>query len=240
MNGVRSLREVGRVVALSRYPVKSMAAEALTAADVSWFGLAGDRRWAFIRDGQTSNGFPWLTLRERADLRHYVPSFVEPDRPDASSIAIRTPSGAVRDVGDPALAAELGPGVRVIKQSRGVFDTFPLSLLSTQTLANLGARVGRELEVQRFRPNFLVDAPGEGEFPEDEWVGRVLHIGGSIFRLDRRDQRCVVINIDPATMARDPSVLRTAARDRESCVGVYGTPVKPGRVAVGDAVLLEE
>jgi uncharacterized protein YcbX len=40
---------VGRVVALWRYPVKSMAAEQLDGVEVSWFGLAGDRRWAFIR-----------------------------------------------------------------------------------------------------------------------------------------------------------------------------------------------
>ena len=35
-------------------------------------------------------------------------------------------------------ALEFGHGVRVIKQHRGVFDTMPLSLLTTQTLAGLG------------------------------------------------------------------------------------------------------
>jgi len=35
---------VGRVAALWRYPVKSMAAEALDGVEVSWAGLAGDRR----------------------------------------------------------------------------------------------------------------------------------------------------------------------------------------------------
>src|SRR5215469_10097858 len=49
---------VGCVVALWRYPVKSMAAEELEAVEVSWHGLAGDRRWAFIRDGQARSGFP--------------------------------------------------------------------------------------------------------------------------------------------------------------------------------------
>ncbi len=42
---------VGRVAALRRYPVKSMAAEELDAVEVSWHGLAGDRRWAFVHDG---------------------------------------------------------------------------------------------------------------------------------------------------------------------------------------------
>ena len=53
---------VGRVAGLWRYPVKSMAGEELDGVEVSWHGLAGDRRWAFIRDGQVRGGFPWLTL----------------------------------------------------------------------------------------------------------------------------------------------------------------------------------
>ena len=64
---------VGRVVALRRYPVKSMAAEELDGAEVSWHGLAGDRRWAFVRDGQVRSGFPWLTMRERPEMARYRP-----------------------------------------------------------------------------------------------------------------------------------------------------------------------
>jgi ABC-2 type transport system ATP-binding protein len=96
---------VGRVVALYRYPVKSMAAESLDAADVSWHGLAGDRRWAFVRAGQVRSGFPWLTIRERPELLHYVPRFAEPDRPNASKTLVRTPSGSEYDVADPKLSA---------------------------------------------------------------------------------------------------------------------------------------
>jgi uncharacterized protein YcbX len=236
----RVSREVGRLVALWRYPVKSMAAEALTTTDVSWFGLPGDRRWAFVRDGHERNGFPWLTLRDRSDMRAYRPSFVEPDRPDASAVTVRTPAGTAYDVADPALARELGHGARVIKQNRGVFDTFPVALITRQTIAGLAARVGAELDVQRFRPNFLVDAAGGADFPEDAWVGRVLRIGGVRLRVDKRDQRCVIINIDPATSTRDPAILRAVARERDACLGVYATPVEPGRAAAGDPVLLEE
>ena len=130
---------VGRVVALRRYPVKSMAAEELDGAEVSWHGLAGDRRWAFVRHGQVRSGFPWLTIRERPEMARYRPFYTERARPNASATLVRTPSGGELDVADPALAAELGPGVRVIKQDRGVFDTLPLSLLTTQTLAGLAA-----------------------------------------------------------------------------------------------------
>jgi uncharacterized protein YcbX len=233
------MSEVGRVAALWRYPVKSMAAESLEAVEVSWHGLAGDRRWAFVRGGVERSGFPWMTIRERAEMGHYRPSFADPSRPDASRTVVRTPSGDELEVVDPALAAELGDGVRVIKQNRGVFDAQPLSLITTQSVNALGAMVGAQLDAQRFRPNLLVEAAGDSPFREEEWVGSVLRIGGMRMRVDQRDERCVIVNIDPATTERNHAVLRTLAREREACVGVYGSTVEPGRVAIGDAVVLE-
>jgi uncharacterized protein YcbX len=233
------MTEVGHVEALWRYPVKSMAEEALSEVDVSWHGFAGDRRWAFVREGIPSSGFPWLTIRERADMRHFRPRFADPTRPDAARTVIRTPRGEDIGITDPALAAELGGGVRVIKQNRGVFDVMPLSLITTQTVAGVGSLVGAELEPQRFRPNLLVRAAGDEAFPEDGWVGSVLVIGGMRMRVDQRDERCVMVNVDPGTDERDPAILRAIAKERQACAGVYGSVVAPGRVAVGDAVLIE-
>jgi uncharacterized protein len=234
----QSMSVVGRLVALYRYPVKSMAAEELSSADVSWHGLAGDRRWAFIRAGQVRSGFPWLTMRQHVELGRYRPRFVDPDRPDASPTLVRTPSGDELDVADPALAKEFGDGVGVIKQNRGVFDTMPLSLLSTQTLAGLGRLVGTDIVAGRFRPNLVIDVPGH-DFPEDSWIGRTLRIGDLRMRVDQHDKRCVMVTIDPASLEKDPAVLRTIARERDNRLGVYGSIVDPGRVAVGDPVTLE-
>lgn len=240
MNDSRNEKFVGHVVGLWRYPVKSMGAEALAEVNVSWHGLAGDRRWAFIRNGLTQSGFPWLTIRERADMSQYMPAFAEPTRPDKSPTIVRTPAGVVFDLADPALAAELYPsGVRLIRQDRGIFDTFPLSLITTQTIARLGEAVGAQLDVQRFRPNILVEAAAETPFPEDDWVGCVLRIGGIRMRVDKRDGRCVVITIDPLTTERNPAVLRTVASNRQGCLGVYGSTVEPGCVALNDPVFIE-
>jgi uncharacterized protein YcbX len=236
---LRPSREIGRLVGLWRYPVKSMAEESLDAVDVSWHGLAGDRRWAFVQEGMPRNGFPWQTIRELPAMRHYLPSFVEPGRPDDSRTVVRTPGGDELEVTDPTLAAELGAGVRVIKQNVGVFDTMPLSLMTTQTIASLGAWVEPTLTPERFRPNLLIEATGDEAFPEDEWVGSVLRIGDMRMRVDQRDVRCVMINIDPDTDEKDPDVLRTVARERDTTLGVYGATVTPGRVMIGDSVVLE-
>jgi uncharacterized protein YcbX len=230
---------VGRVVSLFRYPVKSMSAQVLDEVDVSWQGLAGDRRWAFVQDGLVRSGFPWLTVRELPVMCTYLPSFVDPLRPDKSPVMVRTPAGDDFNVTDPLLAAELGPGVRVIKHDRGVFDTFPLSLISTRTVGDLGTLVEAPLDPLRFRPNLLVEPVDDTPFPEDAWVGSVLRIGELRMRVDKRDQRCIMVNVDPKTTARDPAVLRAIGRERQACLGVYGSTVTPGRVAVGDVVSLE-
>ena len=233
------MTDVGRVVSLWRYPVKSMAAESLDEIEVSWAGFAGDRRWAFVRAGLERSGFPWMTIRERSNMAHYRPAFVDPSRPDASRTVVHTPAGDELEVIDPALAAELGEGVRVIKQNRGVFDAMPLSLVSTQSIAALGGRVGSKLDPLRFRPNLLIEAAGDEPFQEEAWLGSVLQVGGMRMRIDQQDERCVIVNVDPVTTERDPAVLRTIAQERATCMGVYGSTVAPGRVAVGDALVLE-
>jgi uncharacterized protein len=230
---------VGTLVGVWRYPVKSMKAESLTEAEVGWHGVAGDRRWAFIRPGVERSGFPWLTLRERPEMRQFRPYFVDPDRPDSSQTIVCAPDGDEYDVTDSALAMLLGDGVRVIKQDRGVFDTMPMSLISTRTVEGLQELSGRPLERQRFRPNLLVEAVDDVPFPEEGWVGGILRIGAMRMRVDRRDARCVIVTMDPHSGERDPAILRHIVRQRDGCAGVYGSTVMPGRVAVGDDVFFE-
>jgi uncharacterized protein YcbX len=231
---------VGRIARLWRYPVKSMGPEALREIEIGWNGLPGDRRWAFVRGNMERSGFPWLTLRVVPSMAQYIPSFSDPENPDTSPTLVNTPAGERLDVTDPSLGAALGQsGVRVIRYARGIFDTFPLSLITTQTITGLGKAVGEELDVQRFRPNLLVDAAKDEPFQEDGWVGRILRIGGMRMRVDKRDGRCVVITVDPVTGERTPSILRAVRQERQGCLGVYGTTVSQGRVAVNDTVWME-
>ncbi|MCB1635474.1 MAG: MOSC domain-containing protein [Xanthomonadales bacterium] len=228
---------LGRVVGLWRYPVKSMAGEPLSSVEVGWHGLVGDRRWAFIRDGMTMSGFPWLTLRECPAMAHYHPRLLDLSQPNRSATTVRTPSGDSLDVADPALAAQLWPdGARLLRQDRGIFDTFPLSLISTRTIASLARDVGRELEVMRFRPNLLIETDNEADYPEVEWVGRTLQLGELQLRVDQRDGRCVIITQDPDTGERDTRVLRQVRDRQQGCLGVYASTVRPGSVQLGDAL----
>lgn len=229
---------VGKVLGLWRFPVKSMAGEQVAEADLTWSGLAGDRKWAFVRPGQQRNGFPWLTIRQQPVMHRYRPVLVDPAAPDRSLVRVATPAGGVLEIDDPALAAELGDGVSVLRQNRGIPDAAPIALISVQSVVALSRSVGFDLDPARFRANLVVDAPGGAEFPEDAWVGRSLEIGSAVVRIDERDPRCGLVNVDPVTLRREPAVLRAIARERDLCLGVYGSVVTPGMIRTGDAIRL--
>ena len=225
---------------LHRYPVKSMAGELLSSVPVSWHGLAGDRRWAFIRAGMERSGFPWLTIREKPDLWRYEPYFVDSTDAESSRTMVRTPDRDELEVTDPELCRRLGDGVRVMKQYSGIFDTFPLSFLTVQSVEGLSDLVGQALMPLRFRPNILIDTGQTPPFPEDGWAGAILRIGGLRCRIDRRDKRCAIVNVDPVNpTSTNPDVLRAIVQQRGAHFGMYGSAVEPGEVSVGDCVILE-
>jgi uncharacterized protein len=229
---------VGTVAGLWRYPVKSMAAEALTSADVSWAGVAGDRRWAFLRPASGENGFPWHTIRENPAMSGYVPRLLDPQRPDKSAVEVRAPGGRAYALADPRLAGEMGEGVRLMRLDRGAFDALPVSLITTATVTALCALAAVPDNALRFRPNFVIAPVAGTPYAEDEWVGGSLHIGGARVRIDRRDSRCVIVNVDPGRGQPDATLLKVIGRHRGACAGVYGSTVRPGLVKVGDTVRL--
>ena len=236
--GARTGVQAGIVTGLWRYPVKSMAGEAITSADLSWAGIAGDRRWAFLRPESAASGFPWHTIRENPAMSAYVPRLLEPGRPDKSAVDVRAPGGKTYRITDPGLADELGAGVRVMRLERGLFDAMPVSLITTSTVAALCTLAGVAGNELRFRPN-LVIAPASGApYAEDDWVGCSLRIGGAVIRVDRRDSRCVIVDVNPGTGQPDAPVLKAAGRQRNACAGVYGSTIRPGLVRVGDPVTI--
>ena len=111
---------VGTVVALWRYPVKSMMGEELNAADVTERVLLGDRAYALV-DRETgkvaSAKFPrkWPTLFDHRAAFVNVPRVGEPPPP----VRITLPDGRVvssEEEGlDRTLSADLGRDVALAK-----------------------------------------------------------------------------------------------------------------------------
>jgi uncharacterized protein YcbX len=123
-----------------------------------------------------------------------------------------------------------------MRLDRGTFDAMPVSLITAPTVAALCAAAGVPGDELRFRPNIVVTPASGTPFPEDGWVGHSLHIGAASMRVDRRDTRCVIVNVNPRSGKPDAPLLKAIGRYRHACAGVYGTTVQPGLVRLGDLV----
>jgi hypothetical protein len=77
-------------------------------------------------------------------------------------------------------------------------DGFPLLLIGQASLEDLSQRVGRSLEMLRFRPNLVIE--GSSAFAEDGW--KRVRIGDIEFRLVKPCARCILTTIDPQTGER--------------------------------------
>jgi uncharacterized protein YcbX len=53
-----------------------------------------------------------------------------------------------------------------------------------------------------------------------------------------RDERCVMVNVDPDTAERDSEVMKTVVHMNENYAGIYGTVVRAGELRVGQVVTL--
>src|SRR5438552_1608376 len=88
--------ELGRISAIFRYPVKSMAGESLETARLGWHGIEGDRRLAFRRLTDQSE-FPWLTASKLPQLLLYKPFRLDTNATSKNGellpTHVRTPDG---------------------------------------------------------------------------------------------------------------------------------------------------
>ena len=235
------------VVALWRYPVKSLQGEPVSQIDVGAEGLLGDRRFA-IFDRETGMG---VTGRRSPELL-----FASARLLLDGDVEITLPGGRISE-GDEDLSEWLQrpvtlrradePGPRryespadfehEAKTEWNAFDGSPgafhdlavasVSLLATSTIGDWDPR--------RFRANVLLDmGPTETEVA---LVGHEVAIGGVQLSVRRRLGRCVMTTRpQPGGIERDLDVLRTINRERDGQLAVGSVVTRPGRMAVGDAV----
>jgi uncharacterized protein YcbX len=235
--------EVGRIEAIFRYPVKSMAGHQIERAKLGWHGLTGDRRLALRRVNDVG-GFPWLTATKLPALIQFAPIATanEEDLPTH----VRTPEGSVLPTFSDELASEItrlhDAPVQMLHFRNGIFDEAPVSVITSDTVREIGRLAAHTADARRFRPNIVVQLNAPVPFAEDTWVGGSLSFGADSdapsVAVTMRDERCSMINLDPETAASSPQLLKTVVRVRENKAGVYCAVTRTGEVAVGQKIYL--
>jgi uncharacterized protein YcbX len=237
--------ELGRISAIFRYPIKSMAGQRLDSARVGWHGIEGDRRFAFRRSTELG-AFPWLTASRLPELLLYQPMGRQASASEPLPTHIRTPDGKEYKLTDDALRKEIatrhGADVELMQLNHGIFDEAAVSAIALGTIESISREAGHPPDVRRFRPNLLIETKDPRPFEEDRWVGKVLEFSadgaGPAISVTLRDQRCVMINLDPDTAAASPELMQTAIRMNDNYAGVYATVVRTGELRVGQVVRL--
>jgi uncharacterized protein YcbX len=238
---------MSEVVALWRYPVKSMQGEQLEAASIGPRGIVGDRGWAVV---DTDTGLA-LTGRRAPQLLFAHAALVDDD------VRITLPDGTVA-VDDAALSAWLDRPVVLTRADETTSGTFEIGLAegddadrdpsvewyrwegpvgtfhdSTRTQVSIiGTATIGAWDMRRFRPNVVIDGTGE-----DDWVGATLRLGDAVVEVSKQIDRCVMTTRpQPGGIERDVEVLRTINRERANNLGIATLVRTPGVVRVGDAV----
>lgn len=127
-----------------------------------------------------------------------------------------------------------------------LFDLFPLTVMTTATLARLGAALpGSRIDSRRFRMNIVVETGGSG-FIENDWIGGTVTIGDGVrLRITLPDPRCVMTTLPQEDLPRDPGILKALVEHNRldlgegafyPCAGVFADAESFGTVRVGDAV----
>jgi uncharacterized protein YcbX len=253
------------VESLAVAPVKGLGLNHPEAVQVTDVGVWGDRRYALVdARGNLANGKRFGPLvRVRASISD-DPESLELEFPDGSRVAGQVelgepvttvfygkerPAHVVLGDYSQALSQVAGEPLRLVRLADGgAIDRVgvgSVSLQSTASLATLGRETGTTVDGRRFRMTFTIS--GAQEHAEDDWIGRRIRIGDAVIVPEGNIGRCVVTSQDPDTGITNLDTLKTLARYRgmietteDLPFGIHARVVTPGRVAVGDTVVVEE
>jgi uncharacterized protein len=251
-----------RVTRLSVTPVKGLGLHHPEVVELDPSGAVGDRDLLLVDDrgrllSVTRSG---ALLRVRAtwdrDARVLalhrpdgllVEAEVDPGAPYEHDLwGQRTVRGhVVRGPFAEVLSALAGVPLRLVLLDRpgSGSDVHPATLLGSASVDRLGAHLGTAVDARRFR--MLLEVATDDPFAEDAWAGQDLEVGGAVLRAGGPVPRCAATTRHPDAGDRDVPIVR-ALRElrglrpnelgRGANLGIYATVVRPGPVAVGDAV----
>jgi uncharacterized protein len=263
-----------RLAGLWVYPVKSCAGVAVESAELdTQGGLKGDREWIVVNaNGEMmwQGGIPRMALvqpvpdTDSIHLRAPGAPTLTVSRAaagEACEVKIWNESTRAFDTfpgQDAGRAAQawfsdvLGQPLRLVRLSAAARQRRtlnPIHLLALPSLEQLNERLKGQghapAELERFRPNLLIDSPAgalapfaEENFASVSWPGAS---GAPLLQLADSCVRCVMVNIDlrDASVAKEPlATVAKMSRERRPdalvSFGVYGRGQNGGLLTRGD------
>jgi uncharacterized protein YcbX len=245
---------------LRRYPVKGLSGEDMPAVELEpGKALPMDRRYALLHGAATHDpghqGWrpktDFLTLARHEKLAALDTAFDEATQ----TLIIRRGGRPVmhgridqpvgRSLIEQFFAAYMAGAAlgmpRLIDAGEGAFTDSEepvVAILNLASVHDLERVVKEPVDPRRFRANILLDRMSAWQ--ERGWIGRTIQVGTARLEVIKPIDRCQAIEVDPVTGRRDLNLMAAMRRGygRLDC-GVFARVTQPGRVAVGDPVIVE-
>ncbi len=233
------MKKIGEISKIFRYPVKSFEGESLQKILVTLYGLEGDRYFA-IKDAD-SQGL--LSQSEIPELINFKASF---QSDHSEEVVIKDRKGNHFNWGTPSLKKvierfyqqpiEFGSLESVQKEAGLYNDVAPILIITTKKLNTLKALWGEEVNLLRFRANFLVEL--EDDVEEETLLASDITIGDVVLQPLEECERCNMITIDPVTGVKTPALHKAVAKEFNNRFGIYYSVKTPGNIAVNTSLYI--
>ncbi|HVM08878.1 MAG TPA: MOSC N-terminal beta barrel domain-containing protein [Acidimicrobiales bacterium] len=249
------MAQVGTVVQVWRYPVKSFQGETVDSLDLAPGGAAGDRTLAVVDPA----------ARKVLSAKRYPDLLMASARLDGERVVITLPDASEHAADDDdihqVLSDWLGLEVRLAPPPTDA--VFPMEMytgmsdedtplfdwpgppgtwldladvhwLTTASLAAISAeRPEAQWDVRRFRPTALIDISRDG-FVEETWAS--VQAGEVATNVLMATPRCSMPSRAQPGLERDKSIGTTIRDTNGNNLGVYASITQSGSVRVGDPV----
>ena len=112
-----------------------------------------------------------------------------------------------------------------------------VSLLNNQSINDFQKKIGKTVEMSRFRGNICID--GLKAWEERNWIGKVIKINDISFKVEKNIPRCVAINLKPKTDNNSFNLLQLLKKNYNHFdMGIYLTPLNDGKINISDQIIL--
>lgn len=253
-----------QITRISYTPVKGMKIASLEEAEVTRYGIPGDRAFYLVDDRRrmvNAKRFGGLLL-------------IEPEYdPGDESLRLLFPDGSVCEekvvTGDPeavtffgrqvqarpvdgpfsaAISKFIGEELRLMARperlpgvDRG--EIAGITLLGGASVSRLEAEAGGDGTIDHRRFRMSIEFDGSPPHAEDEWVGRRVRAGEIVLRVNGHVGRCAVTTRNPESSERDLPVLKLLRSYRGDVpseeplpFGVFAAVREPGTIRIGDPI----
>jgi uncharacterized protein YcbX len=233
---------VGRVRDIRRYPVSSMGGEPLQEVVVEASGLAGDRKFGLYATETDEVAAPGRHKHWRP-----LPNVLARAGSHGVEISLDQANWIGAEQGALALSAYHGLAVEFraydgTAKAKSLYELSPIHLLTTSSMAALQEILpDAVIDARRFRCNLVIETNAGADTIEQGWIGKRLSIGNAVLAGSEPCVRCAF-----TSLAQEPDLpfdkrIHTAISQRlDGNLGIYCSVNVPGRLRVGDDVVLAE